>query len=120
MSKTKVNSFIKEFKARLTGDDATATAEKAWRQSSNALKAEIASSEGDLITYEDAVEQAKERLASAAVNGGKEITDRRAYVTALIEAKNRLTKAEEELEAYEERIAFLQGQLKSLSTEVEA
>jgi hypothetical protein len=117
MSKTVMNSFVKSFVAKLSGDNATVVGEKAWRQAKNALTAEIATSEGDLISYEDEVERCVEELNSARVNGGNEISDRKSYVTNLIVRKNKLTDAQENLDAHKERIAFLKEELSSLGKE---
>jgi len=116
MNKTK--SFIKEFVAVVKGDDAEASAQKALRQADSALQTQIASLTGDTITLEDKVTAAKEAQVLARVNNGNVITDRSVYVRNLLNAKNAVTVAEEELKAHKEKIAFLQGELKGLSEEV--
>lgn len=116
MNKTK--SFIKEFVAVVKGDDAEASAQKALRQADSALQTQIASLTGDTITLEDKVTAAKEAQVLARVNGGNVITDRSVYVRNLLNAKNAVTMAEEELKTHKEKIAFLQGELKGLSEEV--
>ena len=116
MNKTK--SFIKEFVAVVKGDDAEASAQKALRQADSALQTQIASLTGDTITLEDKVTAAKEAHVLARVNNGNVITDRSVYVRNLLNAKNAVTVAEEELKAHKEKIAFLQGELKGLSEEV--
>ena len=78
------------------------------------LKTQIASLNGDTISLEDKVEDAKEALKLARVNNGKLITDRNEYVRNLLNAKNALTDAEEALEIHLEKIAFLQEQYDSL------
>ena len=115
----KLNSFTKQFVALLKGDDAEVKSQKVWRQADSALKVQIAGLNGDLIRKEDQVEAAKEKLAKARLNHGNEITDREAYVTGLINAKNSLTIAEKELKAHQEQIAFLQGEYDSLGKEEE-
>lgn len=110
----KLNSFVKQFIAIVTGDDVEAYAQKAWRSAESALKVHIAAMEGDIIALEDAVEQAKEGLNNARVNGGYTITDREQYIDNLVSAKNNLTDAEEELAAHMESIAFLKEEYATL------
>lgn len=116
----KVKSFVKQFVAKLSGDDNEALAQKALRQADSALKTQISNLTGDIINYEDALEAAKEAQASARVNDGKIISDRETYVENLLEAKNDVTEAEEALETHRAKIAFLQGELEALSSEVDA
>lgn len=114
---SKLNSFCKEFVAIIKGDDAEVRAQKAWRQCESGLKVQIAALKGDVIAKEDKVENAKEALGLARVNNGQLISDRETYVANLIDAKNRLTKAEKELEQHNAQIAFLEEQYKQLSAE---
>lgn len=116
----KVKSFVKEFVARVNGDDATARGEKALRQADSALTTQIAVMTGDTVKFEDNVENAKEELAIARVNGGDPISNRDQYVKTLISRKNELTSAEEELESHLDTLNFLKETLASLGTEVEA
>ena len=109
-----MKSFVKEVVAILQGDNAEATGQKILRQADSALKTQIASLNGDTITLEDTVEYAQENLRIARVNNGKLITDRNVYVRSLLEAKNKLTDAQDALEAHLEKIAFLQGEYDSL------
>ena len=110
----KMKSFVKEVVAIISGDNAEATGQKILRQADSALKTQIASLNGDTISLEDKVEDAKEALRLARVNNGKLITDRNEYVRNLLNAKNALTDAEEALEIHLEKIAFLQEQYDSL------
>lgn len=110
----KMKSFVKEVVAIISGDNAEATGQKILRQADSALKTQIASLNGDTISLEDKVEDAKETLRLARVNYGKLITDRNEYVRNLLNAKNALTDAEEALEIHLEKIAFLQEQYDSL------
>ena len=57
---SKMNSFVKQFVAAVKGDDVEVQAQKAWRSAESALKVQIAAREGDTISLEDAVNQAKE------------------------------------------------------------
>lgn len=116
----KVKSFVKQFVATVKGDDAEAQAQKALRQADSALKSQIASLNGDTITFEDAVTTAKEKEELATVNNGNLITSRESYVQNLLNAKNNVTLAEEALKAHKAKIDFLEGKLKQLSTEVDA
>jgi hypothetical protein len=115
-----VKSYVKQFAAILKGDDAEATAQKALRASDSALKTQIASLTGDLISLEDALEQAQENEKLALLNNGKVPTDRNAYVRNLIVARQSVIDAEENLYEHKETIAYLQSKLEELSSEVEA
>ena len=116
----KVKSFIKQFAAILTGDSAEVTAQKTYRQAVSGLKTQIAKLQGDTLTYEDRVENAKEAAAKALLNNGQEITNRELYVKNLITTDNELNDAEEALEEHLELIAFLEGKLAQLDEEVDA
>jgi hypothetical protein len=109
-----MKSFVKEVVAILQGDNAEATGQKILRQADSGLKTQIASLNGDTIALEDSIEDALEGLKLARVNNGKLITDRNQYVRNLLEAKNKLTDAQDALEAHLEKIAFLQGEYDSL------
>ena len=113
----KLNSFVKQFAAILTGDNNEAKALKVWRQCESAFKVQIAALGGDLIRKEDSVSQAEEKLAKALVNGGNEINDRDQYITNLISAKEGLKHAEKQLAAHKETIAFLEEQYALLKAE---
>lgn len=114
----KMKSFVKEFIAVVVGDDATAKGEKVFRQASSALNTQIASLKGDLISKEDALEEAKDAQKLARVNKGNFITDRNDYVAQLLSAKNTVTQAEEALELHKKKIAFLESELASLNADV--
>ena len=58
----KMKSFVKEVVAIISGDNAEATGQKILRQADSALKTQIASLNGDTISLEDKVEDAKEAL----------------------------------------------------------
>lgn len=110
----KMKSFVKEVVAVLQGGNAEATGQKILRQADSALKAAIAVAKGDTLSFEDKVESAKEKLALARINRGNLITDRNTYVMALLEAKNALINAEDNLEAHLHQVAFLEEQLATL------
>ena len=113
----KLNSFAKQFVAIIKGDNAEATAAKVWRQAESAFKVQIAALNGDLIRKEDAVTQAEEKLAKALVNHGIEITDREAYISNLLRAKEALASVQKELTAHQATIAFLEEQYALLRAE---
>lgn len=115
----KVKSFIKEFVAVIKGDEAEALAQKALRQADSALQTQIASLTGDIIGLEDAVTTAKEEQALTRVNKGQSITNRDNYVRNLLDAKNKVTLAEDALKNHKEKIEFLKNELSSLNTEVD-
>ena len=118
MSTTKtVKSFIKQFVAVVTGDSSEAQAQKVYRQASSGLSTQISVLTGDSVGKEDAVTDAKEKLALARVNNGNLITNREYYVQNLLDAKNNLTKAEEELAKHNAKLEFLKGELTNLDAD---
>jgi hypothetical protein len=117
MAKTKVTSFVNQFLALVKGDSATVQAEKVFRQAQSALNVQINSLKGDTINFEDAITEAQEELAKAKVNNGLAITDRGSYVQVLLNKKNKLTTAEENLEFHKAKLNFLEETLKSLEAE---
>ena len=117
MAKTKVTSFVNQFLAYVKGDTAQVQAEKVFRQAQSALNVSISSLTGDTVNFEDAISEAQENLAAARINKGLAITDRSAYVSQLLSAKNRLTTAEENLEAHNQKLDFLKETLAALEKE---
>jgi chromosome segregation ATPase len=110
----KVKSFIKQFVAKIQGDDAEVQAQKALRSAHAALTTHVAIAKADLLSREEAVENAQENLANARINNGETISDRDAYVEQLCEAKNNLNEAESDLEAHKALIQFLEEELTAL------
>lgn len=106
----KVKSFVNEFVALVNGDDAKVKAEKAKRQADSALKTHISIMEGESVSKEDAVSEAKESLRTARLNNGQPINDRDMYVKNLIAAANRVTEAEEAYESHMKTLEFLRDQ----------
>ena len=117
MAKTVLNSFCKEFIAKVKGDDVEARAEKVWRQANSALKSSISSMEGDLIEKEDRVTTAQENLMDARINAGNTIADRGYYISKLIEAEEKVRNAQKQLDAHIATITFLKEQYESLKKE---
>lgn len=117
MAKTILNSFCKEFIAKVKGEDVEAQAEKVWRQANSALKSSISSMEGDLIEKEDKLTEAKEKLMNARINNGAPIIDRSNYISRLIDAKEGVKSAQKQLDAHIATIAFLKEQHESLMKE---
>lgn len=115
----KVNSFIKGFVALVTGDNATATAEKVLRSADNALNVHIQVLKGDLIGLEQSVEDAREAAKNALLNNGETINDRDTYVQGIIDADNAVTEAQEELKEAKTMLTFLEEKLAEINAETE-
>lgn len=113
-----MKSFVKGFVAYVTGDDATAQAEKTLRQADAALNTHIHAIKGELIDLEQSVVDAKENAAKALLNHGNSIDDRDAYVRGIISAENRVTTSNEALEAKQELLATLEAKLLEINTEI--
>lgn len=109
--KTNFGSFKAEFVAGIKGDDATVKAEKAWRGAKSQLQVEVYRLEGETIAIEEKVESATESLRLARLNNFEPITTGTPYIKNLIDARNNLLKAEKELKAHGEKLAFLKEQL---------
>lgn len=114
MSKTTIMSFKNQLLAHLTGDDNTVIAEKRWRQANSAFTSHIAQMEGKTIDFEDAVESAEESYKLACINNGYSIDDKAAYVRRVIEAKNRVTTAVQNLADHTEELEMLKQVLTEL------
>ena len=112
-----MNSFVKQFVAKVKGDDVEVQAEKVWRQANSALKSNISTLEGDLIDKEDKVSIAQEQLNNARINNGQEITNRSQYISNLISAKEALKDAQKKLDAHNATIAFLNEEWENLKKE---
>lgn len=113
-----VKWFLKEFAARITGDDTTAKGVKILRGADSALRVKISSLEGDLISAEDALERAKEKELDALFNYDEPVTDRNQYLERLVHAQNNLTIKEDELAALKEQITFFKGKLDKINEEI--
>lgn len=118
MSKTKMKSFVKQFVALLSGDDDTVQAQNTFRRAEAGLKTQIHIKEGNLVDFEEALEQAKIKAKEALVNFGMPITDKTNYVSDLVAHQNKVDEAEENLEAEKDLIKFLKEKLEEISKEV--
>lgn len=118
MNKATVKSFVKGFMGVITGDDVLVKSEKAFRQVQSALSTHISNFNGDTISFEDKIEEAKEKLKMARYNNGEFTMNRDTYIKNLLAAKNDVTKAEEDLEKHLAKIQFLKDELASHETEV--
>lgn len=110
---SKLMTFVEQFVALVQGDDAKVLAVKVRRKASSAIATQLAVSRGRLIGAEEALETAQENLMKARLNNGLAITgDGESYVSNLISAQNSAEDAKEALESLQEKIAFLEEQLK--------
>ena len=114
-TKTIAKSFVKEVIALLQGDTAEVTAQRILRQADSAFKTYIPSLEGDTMSLEDDVENAREKLRLAKLNQGQEILDKANYISNFIFAKNNLKDAEENLQNHLEMLNFLREEYKTLN-----
>jgi len=111
----KMKSIVKQVIAQLKGDDSEVTGQKILRQGDSALKSQIASLKGDLITLEDGVEDAKEKARLSLFNKGVLISDKMNYVQGLIDADKDVKIAEQNLADLQDLITFLEGKLVDLN-----
>ena len=118
MKKTMLlKSFVATFVALVTGDDAEVRAQKTLRRGDNALKSQIAACDGQEIDFEDRLATANENLQKALVNNGHEDFVKEVYISNLLNAKNTLTRVQEEWDAHKEKTAFLKECLEALQTQ---
>ena len=120
MKKTeKTPTFVERFVAIVNGDNPEALAQKVFRQVQSALNTQIAIMTGDLVTKEEELEIAKERLQKAILNNGRSLEshDRTSYVRNLVSAHNSVKEAEESLDTHIETLKFLRNQLSTLEAE---
>ena len=115
----KTTKFVTDVVEILKGDNAEAIGQKIFKQADSALKTQIASLTGDTIAFEEEVDDAKEALRLARLNHGLVIgarpENRTQYVSNLLQAKNKLTEAETNLEAHKAKLAFLEAEFKELT-----
>ena len=116
----KSTTFVKRFAELAKGETPEALAEKVFRQVQSALNTQIAIMTGDLVAKEDAVADAQEAFEKAKLNFGRELksTDRQSYVTNLVNAKNALQKAADDLDTHVDTLKFLKNELASLEAEI--
>jgi superfamily I DNA and RNA helicase len=116
----KETTFVKRFANLAKGETPEVLAEKVFRQVQSALNTQIAIMTGDLVTKEDAVKDAQEAFEKTRLNYGRELKpgDRQNYVTSLVNAKNALQKAADELDSHVETLKFLRNELASLEAEI--
>ena len=107
----KMKNYVNSVIAIITGDGAEAKALKIQRQAEAGLKTHIASLEGDTISFEDNVVEAKEALERATFSNGELFTDRNQYVRNLLECQNNLIAAQQNLESHLEKLDFLKKRL---------
>lgn len=116
----KSTTFMKRFAELAKGETPEALAEKVFRQVQSSLNTQIAIMTGDLVTKEDAVKDAQEAFEKTRLNYGRELkpTDRQNYVINLVNAKNALQKAADDLDTHVDTLKFLKNELASLEAEI--
>jgi len=120
MSVKTVKSFCKQFLAELKGDTNAALAEKTFRSVDSTLSAHIAIQTGKTETYIDAIEVAIENLRLARINSCEPLSfeKRDLYVQKLVDAKNNLEEAQEQLEEHLKILNFLKEEKELLNVDV--
>lgn len=108
------NFFLATAMAYITGDTDTARALKIQKYAISGLKTQIANMEGETISKQEAIDDAKEAFNKAFVNGGELMSaasDRTRYVQNLIAAKEKIEEAQETYDNHVATIKFLKEQL---------
>lgn len=116
----KSTTFVKRFTELVKGETPEVLAEKVFRQVQSALNTQIAIMTGDMVTKEDAVKDAQENFEKARLNNGRELKSdgRTFYVTNLVNARNILQEAADDLDRHVETLKFLKNELASLEAEI--
>lgn len=112
-----MKSFIKEVAARITGDNAEATAQKNYRKATSAIDVQVHTLKAKLVDQEAAVETATENLENAQFPTSL-ITDNSYYVSNIKSQYDNLEAKKEALEATKNSIAFFEGLLVKFDAEV--
>ena len=115
----KINSYIKETVARLTGDKDEVVAQKNYRKATSAVKGQLASLEAKLVNAEDELETAKENLKAAkypsvAINGGE------GYIQNILDAQENVDYAQGSVDDINASIKFNKELLAEFENEVDA
>jgi len=110
-------SFIAGVTAIVQGDNPEVLGTKIYKVAVASVKSQIAALEAATIQLEENVDDAKEALKLARYNQGQKISDRDAYVSSLLAAKNKVAKAEEALELHEAKITFFEEELSAIESE---
>ena len=109
--KKKISSFGKQFIALVKGDDAAAQAERVNRQRMAGLNTHLQNAKGDLVDREESVKDAEELLAKVRLNHGNDITDRDSYVKNVINAKEAVLDAKDDLASHQALITSLEEEI---------
>lgn len=105
-----ISNFVKLVVAVIQGDDAKVKALKIQKKAAAGLAAQIAVKKAKTLELEDTLEQAEESLATARINGGKEITDSSAYISTLLSTNRSVKEAKEALDHHNGVVEFLEQQ----------
>ena len=112
MTKVKSNlqSYVEQFVAFVKGDDSAVKAEKVYRLRQSALNTHYHNAQGQLVRFEQDLEDAELVLKKRRFNDGKLIKDMDAYVKGLVDANNSVDEAKEKLEEHNALIKFLDNE----------
>jgi hypothetical protein len=105
------SGFIKAAK----GVQADQAAELNFRKATAALQTQIAVMNGETVTKEVEVSEAKAAVESALINNGKDISDRESYLLNLVAANNKLKAAEKALNEHKTALGFFTNKLQEIS-----
>ena len=99
--------FKEGFKVLLKEPSDDVIAEKCWTKIDSAFVSKLAILNSDKFEEQIKVDELKEKLNKAKFNNGEEVTKREAYLNKLINLKNELTIAENNLTELTATIDFL-------------
>ena len=114
----KMSLFVKEVKARLTGDENEVIAIKNARKAATAFNSQIASLDAAIADQESVVEEAKEVLYDVTYPKTL-ITDNKAYIKGISDAEDTLAGAEEVLVNLQESLEYFTEKKATIFAEIE-
>lgn len=108
MGTKKVESFVKEVLARISGDTDKAVAQKNYRLANAAVKGQLSNLDGKQVQAEVDLDTAKENL-NAAIYPTEMITDAAEYNRNIVKKQERVDEAQEKLDSITESIEYFKG-----------
>lgn len=112
----KVNNFVKQVLAKLTGDGNQAIALKNARKADSAVNSQLAALKAQQVDCETKVEEAEEAYLSAKYPH-EPIRDNSSYVTSVKRAYENLEAAKESKESVDKSIEFFEQLSKEMNKE---
>jgi len=115
MNPKMIKSYVKQTLAFLAGDSETVQAERNWQRAVGHVKGQLAALDAQQPDLEIKVSEASDNLTKAKY--GVEITSAKQYLIGIINAKEALEQAEQDVKDLEESREFYKGLLEEFLKE---